>query len=59
MRTYHRYLGGASAPGILIIKFYHSGGQIRGFIRKVTEPGEDDAIFPGKEMEPETAFRLA
>jgi hypothetical protein len=59
MHTYYRYHGGTPAPGALIIKFYHSGDEIRGFIRKIAEPSEDDAIFPGEEMEPEAAFRMA
>ncbi len=59
MNTYYRYLGAAAAPGALIIKFYHSGNQVRGFIRRVADASEDDAIFPGEEMEPEAAFRMA
>ncbi|TCV75912.1 hypothetical protein EDE05_101356 [Neorhizobium sp. R1-B] len=59
MHTYYRYHGTDPAPGALIIKFYHSGDQVRGFIRKVTEPSEDDMVFPGEEMEPEAAFRMA
>ncbi|WP_117195267.1 hypothetical protein [Rhizobium terrae] len=59
MHTYRRYQGGVPAAGALIIKFYHSGDEIRGFIRKVADEAEDDAIFPGEEMEPDTAFRMA
>lgn len=59
MPTYHRYRDGEPAAGALIIRFYHSGDQIRGYIRRVAEPGEDDAIFPGEEMEPDDAFRMA
>lgn len=59
MHTYYRYHGGTPAPGALIIQFYHSGDEIRGFIRKIAELSEDDAIFPGEEMEPEAAFRMA
>jgi hypothetical protein len=59
MHTYYRYSGTDPAPGSLIIKLYHSGDQVRGFIRKVTEPSEDDMVFPGEEMEPEAAFRMA
>ena len=58
MQTYQRYHGGAVEPGALIIKFYHSGGQIRGYIRKVTG-SDDDTVFPGEEMEPADAFRMA
>ncbi|WP_368516485.1 hypothetical protein [Rhizobium sp.] len=59
METYHRYRKNDAPPGSIVIKFYHSGDQIRGFLRKVTSPGEDDTIFPGEEMEPEDAFRAA
>ena len=59
MHTYHRYKEGVPEPGSLIIKLYHSGDEIRGFIRKVADPAEDDTIFPGEEMDPETALRMA
>lgn len=59
MHSYYRYRGAEPPAGSLIIKFYHSGGQIRGYIRKVADPAEDDTIFPGEEMEPEDAFRMA
>jgi len=59
MHTYYRYRGGEPPAGSLIIRFYHSGDQIRGYIRKVNDPIEGDAIFPGEEMEPEDAFRMA
>jgi hypothetical protein len=56
---YLRYSPGAASPGSLVIKFYHSGDQIRGYVRKIAGRGEDDTIFPGEEMEPEAAFKLA
>ncbi|MEQ1403815.1 hypothetical protein ABK249_02620 [Neorhizobium sp. Rsf11] len=59
MHTYYRYRGGEPAPGALIIRFYHSGDQIRGYIRRVADPAENDTIFPGEEMEPDDAFRMA
>ncbi|WFU11274.1 hypothetical protein QA646_23015 (plasmid) [Rhizobium sp. CB3090] len=59
METYRQYRKDAAPPGSVVIKFYHSGGQIRGFIWRVARPGEDDAIFPGEEMEPDDAFRIA
>ncbi|MBB5577807.1 hypothetical protein GGD50_006462 [Rhizobium paranaense] len=55
MEIYRQYRKNAAPPGCIVIKFYHSGNQIRGFIRKVARPGEDDAIFPGEEMEPDCA----
>ncbi|MFT3998735.1 MAG: hypothetical protein QM684_00780 [Rhizobium sp.] len=59
MEIYHRYRKNEASPGSIVVKFYHSGDQIRGFLRKVTPPGEDDAVFPGEEMEPDDAFRAA
>ncbi len=46
-------------PGAIIVKLYRYGDEVRGYVRQVTDPSEDDAIFPGEEMEPEAAFRLA
>ncbi|HEV7433657.1 MAG TPA: hypothetical protein VGO22_02110 [Pseudorhizobium sp.] len=59
MQTFQRYSPEATPPGALIVRLYHSGAEIRGYIRQVAEPGTDDTIFPGEEMEPETAFRMA
>lgn len=59
MEIYRRYRQDTAPPGSIVIKFYHSGDQIRGFIRKIAQPGEDDAIFSGEEMEPDDAFRAA
>ncbi|MFF0924350.1 DUF2934 domain-containing protein [Rhizobium leguminosarum] len=50
---------GAASPGSLVIKFYHSGDQVRGYVRKIAEAGEEDSIFPGEEMKPDAAFKLA
>lgn len=56
---YRRYRPGEVATGSLVIKFYHSGDQIRGYVRKTADTDTDDTIFPGEEMEPEAAFKLA
>ncbi|MFP3547200.1 zinc-binding dehydrogenase [Rhizobium sp. SIMBA_035] len=56
---YRRYSTGVTPAGSLVIKFYHSGDQIRGYVRKVADTAADDTIFPGEEMEPEAAFKLA
>lgn len=34
-------------PGAMVVKLYHSGDTVRGYVRKVTDPSEDDVIFPG------------
>ena len=59
MRTYYAYHHAEPSPGCFIIRFYHSGGEIRGYIRQIGEPGQKDEIFPGEEMQPEDAFRMA
>ncbi|WP_063627327.1 DUF2934 domain-containing protein [Rhizobium leguminosarum] len=56
---YVPYFVGAASAGSLVIKFYHSGDQVRGYVRKIADAGEDDSIFPGEEMQPEAAFKLA
>lgn len=56
---YIRYSPGNAPTGALVIKFYRSGDQIRGYVRKVADKATDDTIFPGEEMEPEAAFKLA
>jgi hypothetical protein len=47
------------APDAIIIKLYMSGTEVRGYVRKVVDPRENDTIFPGEEMESEAAFKLA
>jgi NADPH:quinone reductase-like Zn-dependent oxidoreductase len=56
---YRQYAPDAVPVGSLVIKLYHSGDQIRGYVRKVADETADDTIFPGEEMEPEAAFNLA
>ncbi|MBX4893176.1 DUF2934 domain-containing protein [Rhizobium bangladeshense] len=58
-REYCRYSPDTAPAGSLIIKLYRSGDQIRGYVRKVAETDVDDTVFPGEEMEPEAAFKLA
>jgi hypothetical protein len=59
MTTYKRFYPGGPSPGDLVIKFYDSGGQVRGFVRTVATKGEVDMNFPGEEMEPHAAFTIA
>lgn len=56
---YLLYSAGTAPAESVVIKFYHSGDQIRGYVRKVADTDEGDTIFPGEEMEPEAAFKLA
>jgi hypothetical protein len=56
---YQRYFPGVAPVGSLVIKFYHSGDHIRGYLRKAADTTTDDTVFPGEEMEPEAAFKLA
>lgn len=56
---YRRYEANAPVPDALVVKLYTSGDAIRGYVRKIADRNEEDTIFPGEEMEPEAAFRLA
>lgn len=58
MSVYQR-LPERPVPGAMVVKLYHSGDAVRGYVRKVTDASEDDVTFPGEEMEAESAFRLA
>ena len=57
--AYKIFNANAPVPDAVIVKFYTSGDQIRGYVRKATDTTEDDTIFPGEEMEPEAALKLA
>jgi hypothetical protein len=56
---YAQFAPGVAPAGSLVIKFYQSGDQVRGYVRKIADKAEEDAIFPGEEMEPQAAFTLA
>ncbi|MFN7104183.1 MAG: hypothetical protein ACK4N1_16335 [Pseudorhizobium sp.] len=56
---YHPFRTDTVAPDAIVVKLYSSGDEIRGYVRKIADPAENDTIFPGEEMEPEAAFRLA
>jgi hypothetical protein len=56
---YRAYQPSVRPPDAVIIKLYTSGDQIRGYVRKTADPAKNDTIFPGEEMEPEAAFKLA
>lgn len=59
IRDCRTYSAGLAPAGSIVIKFYRSGDQIRGYVRRIADRAEDDAIFPGEEMEPDAAFKLA
>ncbi len=56
---YMEYSPGSVPTGSMVIKFYRSDDQIRGYVRKTADSADDDTIFPGEEMEPDAAFKLA
>jgi len=58
MHSYERYQKGLAPIGAIVVRLYHSDGQIRGFIRQV-EADETEAILPSEELEVQTALRLA
>jgi len=57
--AYRAFDQGITAPDAIVVKLYTSGDQVRGYVRKIADPAENDTIFPGEEMEPEAALRLA
>jgi hypothetical protein len=59
LAIYRRFQKGLEKPGDMVIKLYHSGDEIRGFVRKVTGRGRDYSVFPGEEMEPAAALQIA
>ena len=59
MKRYYRYVHRLTPVGSLVLRFYHSGGEVKGFLREVAADEEDDRIFPSEELSPEIAFRLA
>jgi len=56
---YHPFQTDAVLPDAIVVKLYTSGDQIRGYVRQLADPSENDTIFPGEEMEPEAAFHLS
>ncbi|SCB58496.1 Protein of unknown function [Rhizobium aethiopicum] len=58
-REYLKYSSGTAPAGSLIVKLYRSGNHIRGYVRTVVDADQDGTVFPGEEMEPEAAFKLA
>lgn len=56
---YARYDRTEARPGDLVVRLYHSGEEIRGYLRRVAEQDQEDAVFPGEEMQPDDVFRMA
>jgi len=59
MHTYYHFENTPVEAGSIIIKFYHSGDTVRGYLRQVSDGDEKGTIFPGEELEPKDAFMLA
>jgi hypothetical protein len=59
MQHYLRYEKGITPVGAIVVRFYHSGGEVRGQVRQVTGRDVEDAAFPGEELDPATALRFA
>lgn len=56
---YIKYDRAAVPAGSLVVKLYRSGSHVRGYVRNVADTDRNDTVFPGEEMEPEAAFKLA
>lgn len=59
MKRYYRYAHGVAPVGSLVLRFYHSGDEVKAFLREVGAEEKDDSIYPSEELPPEIAFRLA
>ncbi|WP_432350194.1 hypothetical protein WMC41_29740 (plasmid) [Shinella yambaruensis] len=59
MMLYQRFKSNTTVPDAIVVKLYSSGGTVRGYVRKIADRGQDDTIFPGEEMTPEAALKLA
>jgi hypothetical protein len=59
MYTYETFERGVTPAGSLVVRFYHSGDEVRAYIRELEDEETGDTIFPGEELEPKVAMRLA
>ena len=59
MKRYFQFVRGLAPEGSLVLRFYHSGDEVKGFLRETGAEEEDDTIFPSEELSPDVAFRLA
>ncbi|MBZ7927493.1 hypothetical protein LAC81_36770 (plasmid) [Ensifer adhaerens] len=58
MQSYHT-LSQAPPSDAIVVRLYRSGNMVKGYVRRATRQGENDTIFPGEEMDPESALMLA
>lgn len=59
MQHYLTYQQGITPAGAIVVRFYHSGDEVRGQVRQVSADQADDGVFPGEELEPAAALRFA
>ncbi|XUM51589.1 hypothetical protein NBG89_26805 (plasmid) [Rhizobium sp. YTU87027] len=59
MQIYHAFTPDNAIAGSIVVRLYHSGDQVRGYVREISARATADSIFPGEEMEPKAALRLA
>ena len=55
----HTYEKGAAPVGAIVVRLFHSGGEIRAFVCEIMPDREHENYFPSEELEVETALRLA
>lgn len=56
---YNVFNSDSAAPDAIVVKLYPTGDTVRGYVHKITDSDQDDTIFPGEEMDPEAALRMA
>jgi hypothetical protein len=59
MQHYLRYEKGITPAGAIVVRFFHSGDEVRASVRQVTAETTDDAVFPSDGLEPSVALRMA
>ncbi|WP_343229052.1 hypothetical protein [Rhizobium setariae] len=59
MRRLLNYEQHHTPVGSMVVRFYHSGDQIRCYVRQTLADETGDKIFPGEGLDPEVALRLA
>lgn len=57
--VYHIYKKGMAPVGAIVVELYHSGGEIRGFVREIGVNENDDHYLSSGDIEVDTAFRFA
>jgi hypothetical protein len=53
-RTYH----GILPPGAILVRIVKAGEELAGFVQEVSEPGEEDTVYPSEQQPLDEVLRL-